>query len=101
MTTTLPEVGEVVVLKTYESDPWLLVCATNDDAQTITGTLLADLAHETVLRIAASIGDRPRRRRLTEAVRRADLRTLEVPVRDYRHRGGPGIQGCSSPAPVN
>ncbi|MBX0325114.1 hypothetical protein EGH21_18965 [Halomicroarcula sp. F13] len=100
MTTTLPEVGEVVVLEMYESDPWLLVCATNDDSQTITGTLLADLAHETVLRIAASIGDRPRRRRLTEAVRRADLTTLEVPIQECRHRQGPGIQGCPPPEGV-
>ncbi|WP_254274636.1 hypothetical protein [Haloarcula marina] len=101
MTATLPEVGEVVVLHTDESEPWLLVCVTDETAETVTGTRLADLAEETVLRLAASIGDRRRRRRLTAAVRRADVPTLTLSVEEFRYRGGPGIQGCRPPTAVN
>lgn len=96
--TTLPEVGEVVVLTELDSEPRLLVCAVDDDEALVVGTLLADLADETIQRLNASVGDRDRRREVTTAVARADeLMTFAVPVGELRHRGAPGIQGCRHP----
>ncbi|MFC7251432.1 hypothetical protein ACFQJ5_16540 [Halomicroarcula sp. GCM10025324] len=44
----LPEVGETVAITTADSEPWLLVCTVHEDAQAVTGVLVADLADETV-----------------------------------------------------
>lgn len=95
--TRLPEVGETVAITTVDSEPWLLVCAVDDDAREVTGVLVADLADETVQRLEESIGDRERRRKLTTAVSSADLMTFAVPREALRHLGSPGIQGCTHP----
>ena len=93
----LPEVGETVAITTAESEPWLLVCAVDDDVLEVTGVLVADLADETVQRLEASVGDRERRRKLATAVSSKDLMTFAVPCEELRHLGSPGIQGCPHP----
>jgi hypothetical protein len=93
MTTT--EVGEVVRLTTFDSEPALLVLAVEAD---LTGVLLADLAQETIQRLKATIGDRAGRQEIAATVANVEeIMTLTVPVSDVSHRDGAGIQGCTPP----
>lgn len=88
-----PEPGEVVSLSEFDSEPALLVLAVGDD---ITGALLADLAHETIQRLEATVGDRGRRRGLIQAVANADeIMIFDVPPAEITHRDGPGVQDCT------
>jgi len=90
-----PERGEVVAVTTVESEPRLLV--THVEVNAVRGTLLADLASETIHRLNHTAGDRDQRRQLVDVVQQAELMTFHIPFDDLRRRGEPGIQGCHPP----
>jgi len=76
-----PTVAEIVAITTTDSDPYLLVCTTNDELAT--GVLLADLATETIHRLRASEPDTATRRELASAIGRADeCMSFTIPTTD-------------------
>jgi len=89
---TTIEVGDVVRLTKFDSGPALLVLAVEKD---LTGVLLADLTHETIQQLKATIGARARRQEIASTVaNNEDIMTLAVPPSDIGPRDGPGIRGC-------
>ncbi|QIO25276.1 hypothetical protein [Haloarcula sp. JP-L23] len=77
-----------------ERAPRLLVTGVDDDAETVTGVLLSELAEETIWRLHASVDDRLHREDVTIAVRRATgLARFCVPWDECRPLEGPGIDG--------
>ncbi|WP_135304926.1 hypothetical protein [Haloarcula amylovorans] len=91
-----PGVGEVVVLTELDSAPRLLVTSVDDAANSITGVLLADLATETIQRLAASTGDRHRCEELALAVKQTtELAKFTVPCEDCRYLDEPGLDGAA------
>jgi len=88
-------VGEVVTITELDSEPPLLVLDVDEPLITV---LLADLAHETIQRLDATVGDRDGRREIVTAVKNADgIMTFAVPPAEVAHRNEPGIQGCGPP----
>jgi len=89
------EVGEIVSLTEFDSEPALLVLAIEKD---LTGVLLADLTHETIQQLKATVGDREGRQEIAMAVTNdEEIMTLSVPLSDVGLRNGSGIQGCAPP----
>ena len=89
------EVGEVVTLTKFDSEPALLVLTVEKN---LTGVLLADLTQETIQQLKATIGDREGRKEIATAVANDEaIMTLTVPPSDVGHRNGPGIRGCTPP----
>ncbi|MBX0297519.1 hypothetical protein [Haloarcula nitratireducens] len=68
--TQRPAVGDVVALTELEHAPRLLVTSVDENEETVTGVLLADLADKTLQRLAASVDDRSHREELVTALRR-------------------------------
>lgn len=92
---TAIEVGKVVSLTELDSEPALLVLKVDED---LTGALLADLAHETIQRLEATIGDREGRQEIAQAVVNAEgIMTFAVPPAEVSHHDGLGIQDCVPP----
>jgi len=92
---TNAEVGEVVTLTKFDSEPVLLVLAIEEE---LTGAQLADLAQETIQQLKATIGDREGRKEIARTVVNDEaIMTLTVPPSDVGHRNGPGIRGCTPP----
>lgn len=91
MTDTVPEPGAVVSLSECDSEPALLVLAVDADS---TGTLLPNLAQETVQRLVATGGDRDGQRELIQALANAnEMMTVDVlPAEIGRHEES-DIQG--------
>ncbi|MBX0297666.1 hypothetical protein [Haloarcula nitratireducens] len=90
-----PAVGAVVALTELDSEPRLLVTAVDDADNTVTGVLLADLAAETIQRLA-SAGDRHRREELILAVTQTtELARFCVPVEDCRQLDESGFDGAA------
>ena len=92
---TNAEVGEVVTLSKFDSEPAVLVLTVEEE---LTGALLADLARETIQQLKATVGDRERRQEIATTVANdEEIMTLTVPLSDVGHRNGPGIRGCTPP----
>ena len=90
-----PAVGAVVVLTELDSTPRLLVTAVDDDDNTVSGVLLADLAAETLQRLA-SAGDRHHREKLALAVTQTtELARFCVPVAECRQLDGLYFDGAA------
>ncbi|MBX0297002.1 hypothetical protein [Haloarcula nitratireducens] len=90
----MPAVGAVVVLTKLDSTPRLFVTAVDDGDDTVTGVLLADLAAETLQRLA-SVGDRHRREELVLAVTQTELARFCVPVEECRQLDESGFDGAA------
>jgi uncharacterized protein YijF (DUF1287 family) len=92
---TNAEVGEIVSLTEFDSEPAMLVLAVEED---LTVALLADLTHETIQRLKATIGDRADRQEIATTVANdEEIMTLTVPPSDVSHRNEPGVRGCTPP----
>jgi len=88
-----PQLGEIVAVTTTDSEPWLLV--THVEGDTIEGVLLADLARETVIRLADAVDEPERRRDLARACRRTDdLPAFTLPPDSYRDLGPLDLRGA-------
>jgi hypothetical protein len=92
---TNADVGEIVSLTVFDSEPALLVLTAEEH---LTGALLADLASDTIQQLKATIGDRAGRQEIATTVANdEEIMTLRVPPSDVSHRSDPGIQGCTPP----